>query len=58
MRILKHKEFLLLFYFVLVLFFKTCFLCVALAVLELALVDQAGLQLTEIHLLLPPEGWG
>ena len=26
-------------------------------VLELALVDQAGLELTEIHLLLPPECW-
>ncbi|KAM7319942.1 hypothetical protein ACRRTK_020385 [Alexandromys fortis] len=27
------------------------------AVLELALVDQAGLELTEIHLPLPPECW-
>ena len=27
------------------------------AVLELALVDQAGLELTEIHLLMPPECW-
>ena len=26
-------------------------------VLELALVDQAGLELTEIHLPLPPECW-
>ena len=26
-------------------------------VLELALVDQAGLDLTEIHLLLPPKCW-
>ena len=34
------------------------FLCVtALAVLELALVDQAGLELTEIHLSLPPKCW-
>ena len=36
-------------------FFKTGFLCVTvLAVLELALVDQSGLELTEIHLPLPP----
>ena len=27
-------------------------------VLELGLVDQAGLELTEIRLLLPPECWG
>ena len=34
------------------------FLCVtALAVLELALVDKAGLELTEICLLLPLECW-
>ena len=26
-------------------------------VLELALVDQAGLELTEMHLPLPPECW-
>ena len=26
-------------------------------VLELALIDQAGLKLTEIHLSLPPECW-
>ena len=39
------------------LFFKTGFLCVALElILELALVDQAGLELTEI-LPLPPECW-
>jgi hypothetical protein len=35
--------------------FKTGFLCVALAVLELGSVDQDGLELTEIHLPLPPE---
>ena len=38
------------------LFFKPGILCVtALAVLEPALVDQAGLELTEIHLPLPPK---
>ena len=26
-------------------------------ILELALVDQVGLELTEIHLSLPPESW-
>ena len=41
----------------LLLFFDTGFLCVtALAVLELVLVDQAGLELTETHLPLPPKG--
>jgi len=35
--------------------FKTNFLCAALAVLEHAYVDQAGLELTEIHLLLLSE---
>ena len=45
--------------FCFVLFFKMGFLCVALElVLELALIDQAGLELTEILLLLPPECWG
>ena len=40
------------------LFFETGFFCVALEpVLELALVDQAGLELTEICLPLPPECW-
>ncbi|CAO2599084.1 hypothetical protein LEMLEM_LOCUS9700, partial [Lemmus lemmus] len=42
------------------LFFETEFLkkLVALEpVLELALVDQAGLELTEIRLPLPPECW-
>ena len=43
------------FIFAFILFFKTGFLCVALAVLELALVDEAGLELTEIHLPLPPD---
>ena len=38
-------------------FSKKGFLCVALAVLEVALVDQAGLELTEIRLSLPPECW-
>ena len=39
-------------------FFKTGFLCVtALTVLELALVDQAVLRLTEIHLPLSPKCW-
>ena len=38
--------------------FEAGFLCVtALAVFELALVDQAGLELTEICLPLPPECW-
>ena len=45
------------FGFVLV-FFNTGFLCErVLAVLEVALVDQAGLELTDIHLPLPPECW-
>ena len=35
---------------------QTCFLYVAPAVLKLS-VDQAGLELTEIHLPLPPECW-
>ena len=39
-------------------FFKTGFPCVTLEpVLELALVDQAALELTEIHLCLPPMCW-
>ena len=47
-----------LFLFCFVLFFETGFLRVtALAVLELALVDQAGLRLTEICLPLPPKCW-
>ena len=37
--------------------FKTGFLCVALAVLELALVDHAGSRLTEICVFLLPESW-
>ena len=38
--------------------FETGFLCVtALTVLELALVDQAVLELTEICLPLPPKCW-
>ena len=40
--------------FCFVLFFETRFLCVVLAVLELC-VDQASLELTEIHLPLPPK---
>jgi hypothetical protein len=35
-------------------FFETGSHCVALAVLELKSVDQAGLELIEIHLPLPP----
>ena len=35
-------------------YFSTGFLCVALGILEL---DQAGLQLTEMRLSLPPECW-
>ena len=39
-------------------FFKTGFLCVTvLAVLELVVANQAGLELTEIRLPLPPKGW-
>ena len=37
--------------------FETGSHCVALAVLELARVDRAGLKLTEIHLLLLPKCW-
>ena len=38
--------------------FEIWVLCVALvSVLELALVDQAGLELIEIHLPLPPKCW-
>ncbi|KAH0517543.1 Cullin-4B [Microtus ochrogaster] len=37
--------------------YQTWFLCVALTVLEFTLVDQIGLQLTEICLILPPECW-
>ena len=48
----------LLFVACFVLFFKTGFLCItALAVLELAFVDQAHLELTEIHRPLPPKRW-
>ena len=40
------------------LFCETGFLCVtALAVQELAIVDQTGLELTETHLPLPPKCW-
>ena len=45
------------FFLFLVLFFETGFLCVALTVQELALVDQAGLELTEIQLPLTLECW-
>ena len=39
-------------------FFRTGFLCVtALAVLELALIDQTGLKLTEVRLPQPHECW-
>ena len=39
------------------LFFETGFLWALEPVLELALVEHAGLELTEIHLPLPPECW-
>ena len=45
------------FFFFFSRFFKTGFLCVALAILELALIDQVGLRLIEICLLLPPVCW-
>ena len=49
-----HLVLLILGFFV-CLFFKTGFPCITvLDVLELALIDQAGLELTGIHLLLPP----
>ena len=48
----------LLFFFLSFFFFETGFLRSFLVpVLELALVDQAGLELTEICLSLPPECW-
>ena len=50
-----HNHAIFLFCF---LFFETGFLCVTvLAVLELVLIDQAGLELTEISLLLLPDCW-
>ena len=50
--------FLYFYVFFLLLFFKTRFLCVtALAVLELAPVDQDGLELIEICLYLTSEYW-
>ena len=42
-------------FYILGLFFKTRFLCVAVAVLELTLLDQASN--SEIHLPLPPKCW-
>ena len=48
---------LILLCFVCFCFFEIRFLCVVLAVLDLALVDQAGLKFTEIYLSLPPECW-
>ena len=55
----------LVFFFFVFVFFVCLFVCflrqgfsIALeAVLELILVDQAGLELTEIGLPLPPECW-
>ena len=53
-------------WFFVCLFFACLFVCLletgflsltVLAVLEIAFVDQAGLELTEIHLPLPPECW-
>ena len=55
-----RNEIALFFLFVCLLFwfFEIEFLCItALAVLELALVDQAGLKLIEICLPLPPKCW-
>jgi hypothetical protein len=43
--------------FIYFVFSRQGFSCVALAVLELNSVDQAGLELTEICLPLPPECW-
>ena len=43
-------------FYLFVCLFERAFLCLE-AVLELALVDQAGLELTEIQLPLPPECW-
>lgn len=43
--------------FGLVWFFEIRFLCVTLTYWEPASIDQAGLELTEIHLLLLPECW-
>lgn len=40
-----------------VLFLETGIFRVALAVLEVDLLNQAGLKLTEVHMLLHPEGW-
>ena len=40
------------------LFFKTEYHYVVLTVLGAHYVDQAGLELTEIHLSLPPKCWG
>jgi hypothetical protein len=51
-----HLFLLLLFCFVFIFVFETGFQCIALAVLELAVyVVQSGLELTEIHLSLPPK---
>lgn len=47
-------SFLLFFVFVFVFLFKTGFHYVALAVLEI-IIDQVGLELTEIYLPLPPK---
>ena len=49
-----------LFFFLIFLFFyfsRQGFSVALEPVLELALVDQAGLELTKIHLPLPPECW-
>ena len=53
---IKHKCILISLISYISWFFETGFLCVTvLAVLELAFVDQAGLELTKIHLPLLPE---
>ena len=56
-RLANNSAFSFFFWFCFCLFvFKTGFLCVALeSVLELALVDQAGLKLTKIHMPMPPK---
>ena len=50
--------FFLIFFIFFIFYFSSQGFSVALEpVLELALVDQAGLELTKIHLPLPPECW-
>jgi hypothetical protein len=44
------KKFKSVLFFLFVCFFETGFLCIALAVLELTFVDQAGLELRYVHI--------